>query len=381
MMKMNKKTVFTLDDIETKKIKKGILLLESSNFEVIHLTLSSSIDEREREYEIEERIREKIENYDDFEFIEKEIIIDESDIISFSILILLKKDILEEILSLIEEKKIELYGIYPLFLTELFNPHFNNGVYLEFSENEVNEFYFEKGKLIKFNSILFPIKEIFTNPHILYEESFKSENQDFFTYSHNDFIREVFPDIKINIINKENLKFNKSLNFLPQEKLKNLIYKKTLNFSLIFTSIFVLIFLVSSLFFKSQNNKLYSNINHLEIKLRNIKNEKEQLLEQIGVCEENIENFTTEATFSKPFYNLSNTVLSIFSIAKNLEISKFEYDGINRFIITGRAKKQENIFYFFNSLKNIQNINFLNHDFIEYKNNYYNFKIEVEVLN
>lgn len=377
---MNKKEVFTLNEIGIKKIKNGILLLDTSYFEILYLTLSSSIDEREREYEIEERIREKIKDYDDFEFIEKEIIIDQSDIISFSILILLKKDTLDEILSLVKKEKIELYGIYPLCLTEIFNPYSSNGIYLEITENDIKEFYFENRKLVKFNSIQVPIKDFFDNPNILYEETFKKENQEFFTYSHNDFIKEVLPELKISIFDKEKLKFNTALNFLPDEDLKKILHKKITKYLVLTFSIFLILFIFFNLFLNSQNAKLYSKINQLEIKLRNLNSEKEQLLTQIENCEENIEEFTNNVEFSKPIYNLSNTTLNIFSLARQLEIIKFEYDGIDKFVITGRGSKEEDVSKFLTALKNIKNIKFSNHDFIEYKNNYYNFKIEVEVL-
>lgn len=47
-----KDTFFTLED--TENVKKGILVLESEYFEIIKIILEEDLDEREREYEIEE---------------------------------------------------------------------------------------------------------------------------------------------------------------------------------------------------------------------------------------------------------------------------------------------------------------------------------------
>ena len=57
-----KDTFFTLED--TENVKKGILVLESEYFEIIKIILEEDLDEREREYEIEEQLENRIINYE-----------------------------------------------------------------------------------------------------------------------------------------------------------------------------------------------------------------------------------------------------------------------------------------------------------------------------
>ena len=118
-LKKEKLNFFTLEEIEN--YKNGILLLESNFFHLIPLTLSKDIDEREREFEITEKLENIFDEYDSFYFLDKEIILEEDEEKEKTLLILIEKDKIYTLLDNLKDKKTDLLGIYPLFLIELFN--------------------------------------------------------------------------------------------------------------------------------------------------------------------------------------------------------------------------------------------------------------------
>lgn len=109
---------FTLDEMEDKK--EGVLLLDSFLFQIIPLSLSKGIDERERELEIEEKLDELIDEYDSFYYIDKEITIYEDEDIEKTLIIMIEKDKIYSLIDRVKESGIKLLGVYPLFFYGIF---------------------------------------------------------------------------------------------------------------------------------------------------------------------------------------------------------------------------------------------------------------------
>lgn len=112
-LKKEKLNFFTLEEIEN--YKNGILLLESNFFHLIPLTLSKDIYEREREFEITEKLENIFDEYDSFYFLDKEIILEEDEEKEKTLLILIEKDKIYTLLDNLKDKKTDPLGIYPLF--------------------------------------------------------------------------------------------------------------------------------------------------------------------------------------------------------------------------------------------------------------------------
>ena len=93
---------FTLGEIEN--FKNGVLLLDSSFFHIISMTLSKELDEREREFEIEERLENIFEEYDNFYFLDKEITLQESEEVEKILIITIEKDKIYTLLDNLKEK-------------------------------------------------------------------------------------------------------------------------------------------------------------------------------------------------------------------------------------------------------------------------------------
>lgn len=92
-LKREKNILFSLEDM--KNIKKGILVLESEYFEIIKIILEEDLDEREREYEIEEQLENRIINYEALDYVEKEILLEKKDGTEEILIILIKREKME----------------------------------------------------------------------------------------------------------------------------------------------------------------------------------------------------------------------------------------------------------------------------------------------
>ena len=105
-LKREKNILFSLEDM--KNIKKGILVLESEYFEIIKIILEEDLDEREREYEIEEQLENRIINYEALDYVEKEILLEKKDGTEEILIILIKREKIYEIADRERGQNIEL---------------------------------------------------------------------------------------------------------------------------------------------------------------------------------------------------------------------------------------------------------------------------------
>lgn len=365
---------FTLENIEN--YRSGVLLLESNFFHLLTFTFSKDMDEREREFEINEKLETLFEEYDSFYFLEKELSLETNKSAEKTLLILIEKDKIYTLLDNLKEKKISLLGIYPLFLVELFNKDNIEKTYVEIESEKYRIYHFLENKLINYQEIDFDRDELITNPTYL-EENLNGES---FIYPNQLEIQEFFPMLKVRSWNNYSLNLKDDLNFLPADYIKEINYKKNLKLAIltlsVVTIISTLLFFSLQFFIKKEQNRL----NVLEENYSNLHEKNLQLREEILNLENEIKDIK-EKSKVREFKNIKLTQLlkAIYSCG-DLEFSSIEYS--DRLIILKGFSSSENEIYRFQN--NILDYNFFknfNHDFIKLNDKNYEFHIEIEVDN
>ena len=365
---------FTLENIEN--YRSGVLLLESNFFHLLTFTFPKDMDEREREFEINEKLETLFEEYDSFYFLEKELSLETNKSAEKTLLILIEKDKIYTLLDNLKEKKISLLGIYPLFLVELFNKDNIEKTYVEIESEKYRIYHFLENKLINYQEIDFDRDELITNPTYL-EENLNGES---FIYPNQLEIQEFFPMLKVRSWNNYSLNLKDDLNFLPADYIKEINYKKNLKLAIltlsVVTIISTLLFFSLQFFIKKEQNRL----NILEENYSNLHEKNLQLREKILNLESEIKDIK-EKSRVREFKNIKLTQLlkAIYSCG-DLEFSSIEYS--DRLIILKGFSSSENEIYRFQN--NILDYNFFknfNHDFIKLNDKNYEFHIEIEVDN
>ena len=371
-LKKEKLNFFTLEEIEN--YKNGILLLESNFFHLIPLTLSKDIDEREREFEITEKLENIFDEYDSFYFLDKEIILEEDEEKEKTLLILIEKDKIYTLLDNLKDKKTDLLGIYPLFLIELFNKDNLEKTYIEVENDKYRLYYFLENKLINFLEVDFEKEEIVNNSTYL-EENLKGES---FVYPNQNDIIEYLSFLKIREWKNYPLEFRKDFNFLPTDYIKERNYKKNIKISIFFISLTIIIstIIFFSIYFLIEKEQ--ERLNILENSYSTYHEKNLQIREEILKIEEEIKKLK-EKNRIKDFnkMKLSQLIKTIYN-NENLEITSIEY-GDGMFTLQGITDFEEDIYKFQNRLLNYRFFKNFNHDFIKLNNNRYEFHIDIEV--
>lgn len=371
-LKKEKLNFFILEEIEN--YKNGILLLESNFFHLIPLTLSKDIDEREREFEITEKLENIFDEYDSFYFLDKEIILEEDEEKEKTLLILIEKDKIYTLLDNLKDKKIDLLGIYPLFLIELFNRDNLEKTYVEVEDNKYRLYYFLENKLINFLEADFEKEEIINNSTYL-EENLKGES---FIYPNQSDLIEYLPFLKIRDWKNYPLEFREDFNFLPIDYIKERNYRKNIKISTIFISITIIISVIIffSIYFLTEKEQ--EKLSTLENSYSTYHEKNLQIREEILKIEEEIKNLKEKSrvrNFNK--VKLSQLIKASYN-NESLEITSIEY-GDEILTLQGITDFEEDIYKFQNRLLNYKFFKNFNHDFIKLNNNRYEFHIDIEV--
>lgn len=371
-LKKEKLNFFTLE--ESENYKNGILLLDSDFFHLVPITLSKDIDEREREFEITEKLENFFDEYDSFYFLDKEIILEEDEESEKNLLILIEKDKIYTLLDNLKNKKTDLLGIYPLFLIELFNKDNLEKTYVEVEDNKYRLYYFLENKLINFLEADFEKEEIINNSTYL-EENLKGES---FIYPNQSDLIEYLPFLKIRDWKNYPLEFREDFNFLPIDYIKERNYRKNIKISTIFISITIIISVIIffSIYFLTEKEQ--EKLSTLENSYSTYHEKNLQIREEILKIEEEIKNLKEKSrvrNFNK--VKLSQLIKTIYN-NESLEITSIEY-GDEILTLQGITDFEEDIYKFQNRLLNYKFFKNFNHDFIKLNNNRYEFHIDIEV--
>lgn len=402
LLRRDRDILFSLKDIENNKnIKKGILVLESEYFEIIKVILEEGLDEREREYEIEEQLENRVINYEVLDYVEKEISLGKKDGIEESIIILIKREKIYEIANRIKDKKIEIKGIIPGFLLKyLSNNDKENEIFLDIGMVRTTAVIFKNNILKDIITVDVERNEILDSQEefneLLERIMFSIEEESFddierLTIYEKD--RELENLIKnselsekeMSIENWKNYEmiFNKSFDFIPAEYRKGIEQRKNIKSGIvILLGTLVVEFLLFFLLTSIRNNEM-KNIEKLEIDLGNFKEKIEKKRQEI----KNFENFKEKK--SKLMEKISFGKFKMYEALEELKKCKssqmnfegIEYNGKDILKIIGKAQEEKDIYEFEKNILKNNRFFYLNHDYIKKQENGYEFQIDIGVKN
>lgn len=353
-----------------------ILILDSSLFKIFTFVLDKNIDAREKEFEINDFLEEKIENYDPFNYIEKKIILSESDENIIFLIILLEKEKISSLIENFKNKKIELIGIYPLFLMEFFNKEEKFKTYLEIENTFYRLYFFNNFKLINFEEHEFDKDELLDNKELILENN---NLQNIFIYENQNYLDNYFENLEIKNWKSYSLKYCEELNFIPEDIQEKIKYQKIFKLFFPYYLVLVILLVIISFLINFNTEEKINKIINLEKELGELKENVFLKKEEIIELENKIDLLEKE----KLFY--SNNPIKVSKLMKiideinnfGLEIHSLEFN--NNFLILGKTQNEKNIYEFEKKLLESTLFKNLNHDYIKYNNNEYEFLLEFEV--
>lgn len=392
MFKKSKKKIeyITLEEMK-RELKSGIIVLENRYFNIEKISLELGLDEKERELEIEEILEDRIEDYNPVEYIEKEIVLEKNEEFEEIIVILLKRDIVEEILQEGKEKKIKIDGIIPTFfrrglevekdITELFmDVDEDRVVMVEFKERKIRNLYYidvEREKILESE-----VEEILQD--LLEIDLTEFEKVSF--YEKDREIGEIFQeidniDVEIDNWKENEIEYNYDYDFLSLEYLESLKMKSSIKKKIIvFFIIFIFQILIGGVFQYFYNLNV-EKIGDLEKNIRIYQDEIENLREKIVEIEEK-EKIREEELKKIEFKNikLGSLIKSLDEFKpRGLTILNIELNENNRLKIIGNSINESKILKFQEKIIKSSKFKNLNHDYIKREEEDYSFQLEVEV--
>lgn len=398
-LKREKNILFSLEDM--KNIKKGILVLESEYFEIIKIILEEDLDEREREYEIEEQLENRIINYEAVDYIEKEIFLKKKDGTEEILVILVRREKIYEIADRVRERNIGLKGIIPVFLLKyLSDKEKKNELFLDMGIGRTSVVVFEDNKLkdivtidIEKDEALYSQEEF---NELLERIAFSIEEENFnniekITIYEKDRELENFIG-KSELYRKETvvenwknyeITFNKSFDFIPLEYRKGMEQRKYLKYVTAIMAVILIIEFLIFFFFANIRNSEMKSIESLEKDLGNLKGQIEKNRQEI----KKFENFKDKK--SKLMKKMNFGKFKMHEVLEELKKCKspqiyfdgLEYDGKNILKVIGRATEEKEIYEFEKNILKNNDFFYLNHDYIKKQEYDYEFQMDIGVKN
>jgi hypothetical protein len=392
MFKKSKKKIeyITLEEMK-RELKSGIIVLENRYFNIEKISLELGLDEKERELEIEEILEDRIEDYNPVEYIEKEIVLEKNEEFEEIVIILLKRDIIEEILQEGKEKKIRISGIVPAFFLRSLEIDKNKAeLFIDVDEEKVIKIEFKDGKIKNIDDIEIEREKILESEveEILQDllEIDLTEFEKVSFYEKDREIGEIFQeidniDVEIDNWKENEIEYNYNYDFLPLEYLESLKMKSSIKKKVIvFFIIFILQILMGGVFQYFYNLNI-EKIDDLEKNIGVYKDEIEEIREKIIEIEEK-EKIREEELKKIEFKNikLGSLIKSLDEFKpKGLTILNIELNENNRLKIIGNSIDEGKILKFQEKIIESSKFKNLNHDYIKREEEDYSFQLEVEV--
>lgn len=378
--KKKKIEFFLLQDLKNITNKSGVLILDSSFFIILKITIPYETDLRERSLMIEDELQEIIENYNSFLYVEKELTLSIENNFESILVILIDREKIENIIVELKANKITLLGIFPLFFMEFFNKENKDKIYLEIEKDLVRMYFFKDKKLYNFEEIELINDSL--SEKLLILESYFSKNIYVFTYENNKNSTYLsFYFIKYQDWHNYTYFYEKDFNFLPEQYIWELQSKNIIKNLTIITGILLIIALLSFLLLNIYTNKythklntIQNNLKILNSKIISKKDEIQKL--QIKICDTKTETKLNKSNSLKA----CSLIEAIFLSSSNINIQLIEFNGKNIIKIKGSSINENSIYSFETKLLTYKFFKNINHDFIKYQDNKYIFLIEVEVL-
>lgn len=380
----------TLEEMK-RELKSGIIVLENRYFNIEKISLELGLDEKDRELEIEEILEDRIEDYNPVEYIEKEIVLEKNEEFEEITIILLKRDIVEEILQEGKEKKIRISGIVPAFFLRSLEIDKNKAeLFIDVDEEKVIKVEFKDGKIKNIDELEIEREKILESEveEILQDllEIDLTEFEKISFYEKDREIGEIFQeidniDVEINNWKENEIEYNYNYDFLPLEYLESLKMKSSIKKKVIvFFIIFIFQILIGGVF-QYFSNLNVEKIGDLEKNIGIYKDEIEEIREKIVEIEEK-EKIREEELKKIEFKNikLGSLIKSLDEFKpRGLTILNIELNENNRLKIIGNSIDESKILKFQEKIIESSKFKNLNHDYIKREEEDYSFQLEVEV--
>ncbi|MGF6906628.1 PilN domain-containing protein [Fusobacterium sp. PH5-44] len=396
----NKFKYLTIKDLKTFSLQKNnntkiILILENKYFDLVKINIETDLDETERELVIEKELEERILNYCPIDFIEKEILLEEVHGSQKLLIILIKREIIKNIIN-DYIKKMDFYSLIPFFLiknTETITPF--KTIIFDFCENRVLFSILFDNKIIDIESYLIEKDEILANEiernnlidkinNIL--EKFENINSFLFFHKDIEIKNIIYEKIAINnideiAVSEMNDVSVKSLNFLPHEYMEEIKSKHLKKFIFSFILLFLMIEMIYFTFSILTENKKQGiiNLQNKEINLltKNISDNKE--------AAEKIDDYQDKIDYLKKLMGIRKTTFTDilikleYSSNKNIDIKVIEYKENHMMQITGNSNSDVALYDFIEKIDQDALFNNINHDYIKNVDDYFQFQFDMGV--
>lgn len=366
---------FTLEELESQK--EGVLILESNLFHLIQIEISKEIDDREREFEIEEKLEEIFQEYDSFNFLSKELLLKESENNETILLIMIEKEKIYNLLDRVKEMQIKLFGIYPLFLMEFFNLNGIEKTYLEYFDENIYIYNFSENKLINFEKLEIETQELIDNPDYL-TEYIRGE---IFTYSNQLNITEVIPNIIVRRWQEYSLFLNKEFNFLPEDYLYSEKFKTLYKALQLGLSVWIIFLTLSFFFINFLTQRKDEELISIQNQLATFHESNKEKKLKISEIEDKISKLREESLKREvDKLQLSELIQPLLENPFRVMISSLSLDENKILTMKGEVGKKELLYKFENYLLSFKKIKNINHDIITTtESGGYNFIMDMEV--
>lgn len=386
------KTLSLQQEIDNAKI---ILILENKYFDLVKITIETDLDENERELVIESQLEEKILNYNPVDFVEKEIILKEKDGSQNILIILIKREIIKEIIDK-HINKINLYSLFPFFLVrEIKKIEDSKTIICDFCENRVLFTVLYNDKIIDIESYLIEKEEILSNEMeqsnlIIKVNNIleKFENIDSFVFFNKDMeIKNILlKEITVNnideiYISEKNDFPLESLNFLPQEYIDEI---KSKNFKKVLFSLLLLFFILQLIYFtisgfieSKKQDKINLQNKEISTLTLNISDNKNSI-EKIDDYQDKIDSLkklmgTMKIDFSDILARLEHHNY------QNIKINNIEYNETKKIQISGISNSDTYLYELIENISQDTFFNNINHDYIKKVDDSFQFQFDMGV--
>lgn len=333
--------------------------------------------EREKEYEIRKNLENYLENYDDFNYVSKNITLYKDKKLERILIILLKRSIIEQIIEDCTLDNIVIEGIYPLFFMEIFNSQrSNNYKYIENYEDNFYIFSFKNGSLEDLKKLELSTEELMDDSKYIKDFFISDEKMLTYITRRNKEIYSKFNYISQYDWRKYTLFYKKEIDFLPHEYRKNIEEKKF--YKLLGIIVFIVLIIILSIFILL-NIYIDKKMEVFYLKQVEMKKIQEKIVnkkEKIVLMQEQMKSIKKSDEYRKN-RNINEWLEKATNLKSLIKVKKIEYIGNNKLYIEGISSSQNSYYKFQDYLMNSDHFKKLNQDFLKKSGGGFEFRIEV----
>lgn len=276
--------------------------------------------------------------------------------------VLLKRDIVDEIIESAKSDKKNIEGIYPLFLMDVFSEDKLAREYVEVEEDRFLIVSFEGDRVCGIENILFSRSDLLEDPSYL--EDFLDGGKEIFSY-------RKFDSIPVKNWREYRVGYREEIDFLPREYRKKIVEQKKIKLMLTVFLILVLLALILSAILSNLSDKKEQKIYLLQQEVNSLNTEISESKNKIIEINESLDKQRQENKEEEKI-SISGILERIFGAASE-ELHIFSVDYADKIYILGETKSLDAYYDFISNLRGEK----INQDFLKFQEEVYRFRVEV----